>query len=139
MFENPRFAESWSRPVVFGALLAGALVRVAAAMTLGPHIDEAESVLAARMVAEGGWPIFPSGLVFLQGLTVPVQRVRGAVQAVQIHTFEVVVNELAQARRVLGGERNALRAHAHGKAQLLRRLGDGAVDAVGNIRPTGHR
>ncbi len=69
MFENPRFAESWSRPVVFGALLAGALVRVAAAMTLGPHIDEAESVLAARMVAEGGWPILPSGLVFLQGLT----------------------------------------------------------------------
>jgi hypothetical protein len=39
--------------------------------------------------------------VLLQGLTVLVQRVRGAVQAVQVHSFEVVVNELAQARGVL--------------------------------------
>ena len=45
----------------------------------------------------------------------------------------------AQARCVRGGERDALRAHTHGKAQLLRRLGEGAVDAVGNIRTAGHR
>ena len=54
--------------------------------------------------------------VLLQGLTVLVQRVRGAVQAVQIHLPEIEIDQLAQRRCVLQpgvrGELAARMGHA---------------------------
>lgn len=60
---------AWVPLLVGTALALGLLVRLAAAELLSPHVDEAASVLAARMVAEGGLPILPSGTVYLQGAT----------------------------------------------------------------------
>jgi hypothetical protein len=58
---------------IVGALFLLALVlRVLAAYVLGPHVDEAESVLAARIVARDGVPLLPSGVLFLQGATLSV-------------------------------------------------------------------
>ena len=57
------------RIVVMLATLFGGLGRLAAAAGLGPHIDEAASVLAAQMVAERGLPVFPSGVPYFQGAT----------------------------------------------------------------------
>src|SRR5690554_4814480 len=51
------------------ALIFGFLVRVIAAVTLTPHVDEPSSVLAAHMVAERGIPILPSGTPYFQGVT----------------------------------------------------------------------
>jgi hypothetical protein len=51
------------------AVIVGALVRVIAALTLSPHVDEPSSVLAAHMVADRGLPILPSGTPYLQGVT----------------------------------------------------------------------
>jgi len=50
-------------------LVVAAVVRVVAAIRLSSHIDEPASVLAIRMVAERGVPIFPSGVLYLQGAT----------------------------------------------------------------------
>lgn len=50
-------------------LAAGFLVRLIAAMTLSPHVDEPSSLLAAHAVAEKGLPILPSGTVYFQGAT----------------------------------------------------------------------
>ena len=44
--------------------------RFAAAQHLSSHIDESASVLAATMVAEKGYPLFPSGTLYLQGATI---------------------------------------------------------------------
>ena len=49
------------------SLFYGALGRISAARHLTPHIDEPASVLAAKMVAEKGLPIFPSGVPYFQG------------------------------------------------------------------------
>jgi hypothetical protein len=49
------------------SLFYGALGRISSARHLTPHIDEPASVLAAKMVAEKGLPIFPSGVPYLQG------------------------------------------------------------------------
>lgn len=43
------------------------LVRVIAAIRLSAHVDEASSVLAARMVTDRGVPLLPSGVLYLQG------------------------------------------------------------------------
>lgn len=51
------------------AIMFGFLVRVIAAVTLTPHVDEPSSVLAAHMVAERGIPILPSGAPYFQGAT----------------------------------------------------------------------
>lgn len=51
------------------AIVFGFLVRVIAAVTLTPHVDEPSSVLAAHMVAERGLPILPSGTPYFQGTT----------------------------------------------------------------------
>ncbi|HYH12502.1 MAG TPA: glycosyltransferase family 39 protein, partial [Thermomicrobiales bacterium] len=55
--------------LVASAVVFGFLVRVIAAVTLTPHVDEPSSVLAAHMVAERGIPILPSGAPYLQGAT----------------------------------------------------------------------
>ena len=44
--------------------------RFAAAQHLSSHIDESASVLAATMVADKGYPLFPSGTLYLQGATI---------------------------------------------------------------------
>lgn len=59
----------WIHILVALALAYGALARLAAADHLTPHIDEPASVLAAKMVAERGLPIFPSGVPYFQGAT----------------------------------------------------------------------
>lgn len=57
-------------PLVVGAVvLVGLVLRLTAATLLTPHVDEAASILAARMVVERGLPILPSGTVYLQGAT----------------------------------------------------------------------
>jgi len=60
---------NWVAVLVLMALVFGALGRLSAAEHLSPHIDEPASVLAARMVAERGLPIFPSGVPYFQGAT----------------------------------------------------------------------
>ncbi|HEV2073446.1 MAG TPA: hypothetical protein VGR29_07360 [Thermomicrobiales bacterium] len=50
-------------------LASGGLLRLVAALSLTPHVDEASSLLAAHAVAERGLPILPSGTVYLQGAT----------------------------------------------------------------------
>lgn len=52
--------------VIFGL---GGLLRLVAAHTLTPHVDEGASLLAAHAVAERGFPILPSGTVYTQGAT----------------------------------------------------------------------
>lgn len=52
-----------------GALAVGSVVRLIAALSLSPHVDEASSVLAAHAVAERGLPILPSGTAYFQGAT----------------------------------------------------------------------
>jgi hypothetical protein len=55
---------------VVGLIIAlGGLLRMVAAFTLTPHVDEASSLLAAHAVAERGLPILPSGTVYMQGAT----------------------------------------------------------------------
>jgi hypothetical protein len=49
--------------------VVGGLLRLVAALTLTPHVDEASSLLAAHAVAERGLPILPSGTVYFQGAT----------------------------------------------------------------------
>lgn len=62
-------AEAWV-PILLGAVLVvGLLVRLSAAEHLSPQIDEAASVMAARMVVERGLPIFPSDIPYFQGAT----------------------------------------------------------------------
>lgn len=57
-------------PVALAMTIALAfLFRLAAAEHLSSHVDEAASVMAAKMVAEKGVPLFPSGTLYTQGLT----------------------------------------------------------------------
>lgn len=56
--------------VVLAALLGvGFALRLVASFVLTPHVDEAASVLAARVVADGFLPVLPSGNVYFQGFT----------------------------------------------------------------------
>jgi mannosyltransferase len=64
----PRF--SLISIALFLALVVGFLLRLAAAQHLSSHVDESASILAAQMVAEKGAPIFPSGILYLQGATI---------------------------------------------------------------------
>lgn len=50
-------------------LLGGFLLRLIASRRLTPHVDEASSILAAHATATHGWPLLPSGTVYLQGAT----------------------------------------------------------------------
>src|SRR5690606_15397841 len=57
-------------PVIFLVLVGlGGILRLIAAHTLTPHVDEGASLLAAHAVAERGFPILPSGTVYTQGAT----------------------------------------------------------------------
>lgn len=57
-------------PVIFLILVGlGGILRLVAAHTLTPHVDEGASLLAAHAVAERGFPILPSGTVYTQGAT----------------------------------------------------------------------
>ncbi len=57
-------------PVIFLVLVGlGGILRLIAAHTLTPHVDEGASLLAAHAVAERGVPILPSGTVYTQGAT----------------------------------------------------------------------
>lgn len=64
-----RSSESVSLLLVLILLVLGGLVRLIAAFTLSPHVDESSSLLAAHAVAERGLPILPSGTVYMQGAT----------------------------------------------------------------------
>ena len=58
-------------PILFGVtLLFAFLLRFAASEQLSSHVDESASVMAIQMVAERGFPIFPSGTLYLQGATI---------------------------------------------------------------------
>jgi hypothetical protein len=57
-------------PVIFLVLVGlGGVLRLIAAQTLTPHVDEGASLLAAHAVVERGIPILPSGTVYTQGAT----------------------------------------------------------------------
>ncbi len=60
---------NWVGVLVLLALIFGALGRLSSAEHLSPHFDEPASVLAARMVAEKGVPVFPSDVPYFQGAT----------------------------------------------------------------------
>jgi hypothetical protein len=49
--------------------VGGTLVRLFAALQFRAHVDEGNSLLAARMVAERGVPLLPSGVLYLHGAT----------------------------------------------------------------------
>src|SRR6476660_2073774 len=55
----------WATLGLFAILAVGAAVRVWAARYVSPHVDEPASLLPAVMVAERGWPKFPSGSPYL--------------------------------------------------------------------------
>jgi uncharacterized membrane protein len=55
---------------LFCTLVVGFLLRLSAAQNLSSHVDESASIMAAQMVAEKGIPLFPSGVLYLQGATI---------------------------------------------------------------------
>ncbi|HRA46854.1 MAG TPA: hypothetical protein PK819_02160, partial [Thermomicrobiales bacterium] len=65
---SPRF--SLLHIALFCILLTGFLLRLSAAKHLSSHVDESASIMAAKMVADRGVPIFPSGTLYLQGATI---------------------------------------------------------------------
>ena len=48
-------------------MVIGGVVRLSAARNLSLHVDEAATILASQQIAERGYPILPSGAVYLQG------------------------------------------------------------------------
>jgi hypothetical protein len=60
---------SAARAGLVGTVVLGFVLRLVASRTLSPHVDEAASVLAARVVSEQFVPILPSGNVYFQGFT----------------------------------------------------------------------
>jgi hypothetical protein len=62
-------ATGWITLVFLVLIGLGGILRLVAASTLTPHVDEGASLLAAHAVAERGFPILPSGTVYTQGAT----------------------------------------------------------------------
>lgn len=62
-------ALGWAGVAVGATVLLGVLVRLAVARWQGFHVDEPFSLLGARAVAEHGWPVLPSGALYLHGVT----------------------------------------------------------------------
>jgi hypothetical protein len=58
---------SWLLPPI---VLVGLLLRLAAAARLPQHLDEGNMLLGIRAVAEQGWPLLPSGVLYLHGATI---------------------------------------------------------------------
>src|SRR5215210_6422489 len=50
-------------------LLFGLLIRLATARFLPLHFDEGAMLLGVHAVAERGWPLLPSGVLYLHGVT----------------------------------------------------------------------
>ena len=50
-------------------LLFGLLIRLATARSLPLHFDEGAMLLGVHAVAERGWPLLPSGVLYLHGVT----------------------------------------------------------------------
>jgi 4-amino-4-deoxy-L-arabinose transferase-like glycosyltransferase len=48
-------------------ILIAAVVRVSAARNLSLHVDETSTILAAKQIADHGYPVLPSGAIYLQG------------------------------------------------------------------------
>lgn len=69
-FDPPARPDAWIPAALIALVAAAFLIRFSAAEHLTSHVDEAASVLAARMVAERGIPLFPSGTLYLQGATI---------------------------------------------------------------------
>ncbi len=67
---EPRQRVSLLHIALFCVVLTGLLLRISTAQQLSSHVDESASVMAAKMVAERGAPIFPSGTLYLQGATI---------------------------------------------------------------------
>ncbi|MDQ2683370.1 MAG: glycosyltransferase family 39 protein, partial [Chloroflexota bacterium] len=55
---------------LFCVVLAGLLLRFSMAQSLSSHVDESASIMAIKMVADKGVPVFPSGTLYLQGATI---------------------------------------------------------------------
>jgi hypothetical protein len=51
-------------------VVVGLLVRLAAADRLPPHVDEGNMVLGIHTVAARGWPLLPSGVLYIHGATI---------------------------------------------------------------------
>jgi hypothetical protein len=138
--EHPR-ADRLVAWAVFGLALA---LRLVAAVRLSPHTDEPSTQLAMVRVLETGFPIFRSGILYLQGATVtyltailgllgwsdawdlPVQRL---VTVVPSALGVVLLHRLV--RETTGS------ALAAGVAALLLALDPLAVQWGANVRPYG--
>lgn len=68
MTDNPADTRLVFWSLAFPVLVA-LLLRVAAALTLTPHMDEIVSIVVAKQVAATGLPFLPSGILYLQGAT----------------------------------------------------------------------
>ncbi len=58
---------AWINNIFLVLIGLGGILRLLAANTLTPHVDEGASLLAAHAVVERGFPILPSGTVYTQG------------------------------------------------------------------------
>lgn len=58
-----------SRWPLLAVVVVGLAIRLVAAARLPMHVDEPHTLLAIRAVAEEGWPLLPSGVLYLQGAT----------------------------------------------------------------------
>jgi hypothetical protein len=56
----------WLLPLVTAAVL----LRLAVASRFPPHVDEGNMLLGIQTVAERGWPLLPSGVLYIHGATV---------------------------------------------------------------------
>lgn len=60
---------NWTTLLLLAVLGIGLGIRLWAAKHISPHVDEPASLLPAYMIAERGWPQLPSGVPYLQGVT----------------------------------------------------------------------
>lgn len=58
---------AWINNIFLVLIGLGGILRLLAANTLTPHVDEGASLLAAHAVVDRGFPILPSGTVYTQG------------------------------------------------------------------------
>jgi hypothetical protein len=57
------------RLAILPITVLGLLIRLAAAHSLPVHFDEGSTLLGVHAVAERGWPLLPSGVLYLHGTT----------------------------------------------------------------------
>src|SRR5262245_61829720 len=56
--------------LVLPVMAGGLVIRLAAALRLPPHVDEGNMLLGIQTVAARGWPMLPSGVLYIHGATV---------------------------------------------------------------------